>query len=210
MRQGGTSFRTSGYKIIDVTPEVIRDYLEETANDSMEDVQNVDATPSRNTPQLVLDLDNGGHDRSSDAFQALDNQTPAISSHSEALPNPMLDAPDLFLSPQYSDPAFEDGIFLPGSQYQELHATLRSRMKDTARSTVPSRIGSPLLQSDVAEAETAPHDSSDDEDSRRLAQLPPEQEFILWQNYIDEVAGMHFPTRAISSSLTLNRLDGQV
>lgn len=94
---------------------------------------------------------------------------------------------DLFLSPQYSDSTFEDGIFLPGSQYQELHAALRSRIIDTARSTVPSRVGSPEpvhaqdLQSPISI-------QADDDESRRLAHLTPEEEYVLWQNYIEEVA----------------------
>lgn len=195
MRQGATSGRTSGYKIIDVTPEVIRDYLEESVDDSMEDIPTVDATPSTNTPQLLLDLEDAGHNMPPNAFQGLDQQTPPISSHSDILPDPMLDAPHLFLSPHYSDPAFEDGIFLPGSQYQELHATLRSRLIDTAKSTVPSRIGSPDLQPYTADAETAPADSTEDEEFQRLANLSLEQEFVLWQNYIDEVAGMSSPTK---------------
>lgn len=107
--------------------------------------------------------------------------------------NPTLfQADDLeFLSPQFSDSVVEDGIFLPGSQYQELHAQLRSRIINTARSTAPSRLGTPdILQS---AQESVPHVSSDisddqDEESRRLAYQSPEQEYLLWQAYINEVA----------------------
>ena len=103
----------------------------------------------------------------------------------------LLDANDFtFLSPQVSDSTFEDGIFLPGSQYQELHAQLRNRIIDTARSTAPSRAGSPEL---VVPATDGLHSglsdsTEDDEDWQRLAQLSPEQEYVLLQNYIDEVA----------------------
>lgn len=100
---------------------------------------------------------------------------------------PLLTSPDLFLSPQYSDSQFEDGIFLPGSEFHELHAALRSKIIDTARSTAPSRMGSPdaphrlgLHRADTSE--TA------DEESRRLAHLSVQQEYVLLQNYINEVA----------------------
>lgn len=96
-----------------------------------------------------------------------------------------------FLSPQLSDSTFEDGIFLPGSQYQELHAQLRSRIIDTARSTGTSRQGTPDSDGDcVPTLQQQPyHQHQDvDEESRRLAHLSPEQEYVLWQNYIYEVA----------------------
>ena len=102
-----------------------------------------------------------------------------------------LAGPEMFLSPQMSDSTFEDGIFLPGSQYQELHAALRSRIIDTARSTAPSRAGTP----DVGENATR-HQQYDpqglpldeDDESQILARLSLEEEYILWQNYIEEVA----------------------
>jgi len=104
-----------------------------------------------------------------------------------------------FLSPNMSDSTFEDGIFLPGSQYQELHAELRSRLIDTARSTAPSRAASRMQSRRGSEEITAEalqllaagpaiEFADIDEESRRLAQLSPAQEFILWQNYIKEVA----------------------
>lgn len=193
MRRGADCIRNQGYKIIDVTPEVIRDYLEETVSDTMDDLQPVDATHSTNTTQIGLEVEVPGPDLPLDIFPALEHQNRPLSGYSDAgaiLTTPTLDVPDLFLSPQYSEPAFEDGIFLPGSQYQELHATLRSRIIDTAKSTVPSRIGSPEANADPAEAETVPMGRAEDEQFRGLAELPLEREFVLWQNYIDEVAGM--------------------
>lgn len=192
MRQSASA-RSQSYKIIDITPEVIRDYLEESVNDSQDDIRTIDVTPSTNTPQLVLDPENLGDGLPLDIFPVLQHQSPPRSSHSNpeaVLPDPALDAPDLFLSPQYSDPAFEDGIFLPGSQYQELHATLRGRMIDTAKSTVPSRMGSPEFHNYVTDAQEVIPDSNEDEELRSLAELSLEHEFVLWQNYIDEVAGM--------------------
>ncbi|KAK5118491.1 hypothetical protein LTR62_003006 [Meristemomyces frigidus] len=96
-----------------------------------------------------------------------------------------------FLSPQYSDPTLEDGIFIPGSQYQELHTRLRTRLIDTARSTVPSRTGSPRPNTpdvDLIPLSNSIQDDLDDIQWRSLAHLSPEQELLLLENYIDEVA----------------------
>lgn len=195
MRQGATSVRSQRYKIIDVTPEVIRDYLENPASDTMDDIPPTDTTPSTTT-QLGLDLDVPESDFPLNMFPTFENDTRPRSSQSQVdvvVPTSALAVPDLFLSPQYSDTAFEDGIFLPGSQYQELHATLRSRLMDTARSTVPSRMGSPELPLYPPETEAFPLDNSEDEEFGGLAQLSLEREFVLWQNYIDEVAGTPSP-----------------
>lgn len=89
-----------------------------------------------------------------------------------------------FLSPNLSDSVLEDGIFLPGSHFQELHAQLRSRIFDTARSAFPSRFGTPEIFPEPASELPL----EDDEESRRLAHLSPEQEYRLWDNYINEVA----------------------
>lgn len=114
--------------------------------------------------------------------------SPSILNADVAADPSILSGPDIFLSPQYSDPAFEDGIFLPGTQFQELHATLRSRLIDTARSTAPSRISSPEIPDSRPPLHRSDSTESDDEESRRLAQLSAQQEYALWQNYIDEVA----------------------
>jgi hypothetical protein len=194
MQQRATCVRNQSYKIIDVTPEVIRDYLEESVDDTIDGIRPIDATSSSITPQLGIDLENAGDRPPMDIAPVHIHQTPPLSSHPDAELahlDPSLDTADLFLSPQYSDPAFEDGIFLPGSQYQELHATLRSRIIDTARSTMPSRTGSPDFNHYVAESHSLAEDSIEDLESRSLAHLSPEHEFVLWQNYIDEVAGMY-------------------
>lgn len=122
----------------------------------------------------------------------------AMQEHLSHQPSPVLVSPeltngtpyisniDLFLSPQHSDGPLEDGIFLPGSQYQELHAALRSRIIDTARSTAPSRIASPEIQG--PELDSPISIQADDDESRRLAHLTAEEEYVLWQNYIEEVS----------------------
>lgn len=104
---------------------------------------------------------------------------------------PTREETNVFLSPEMSDSAFEDGIFLPGTEYHELHAALRSRLIDTARSTQVSRLGTPETddQAHIPIRDTLPDSELDgEEETWRLAHLSPEQEFILWQNYITEVA----------------------
>ncbi|KAI5366354.1 Putative zn(2)-C6 fungal-type DNA-binding domain, fungal transcription factor [Septoria linicola] len=188
------------YKIVNVTSEVIRDYFEESTN-GVDDARTAEAVPLHIplTPKPTpLALQNGRDTTQQDlAFNILPpietSQASPSPPQPTTLPNldlsgtPLAFPPELFLSPQYSDSTFEDGIFLPGSQYQELHATLRSRIIDTARSTAPSRLGSPdlntrpgLYRDDTSETV--------DEESRRLAHLSIEQEYVLWQNYINEVA----------------------
>jgi hypothetical protein len=93
-----------------------------------------------------------------------------------------------FLSPHISDTSFEDGIFLPGSQYLELHSELRSRLFDTAHSVEPSRHGSPVPVGLLDQTQLPLDSRAVEEDPRRLAQLSPEQEYTLWQVYITEVA----------------------
>jgi hypothetical protein len=91
-------------------------------------------------------------------------------------------------SPLISETSFEDGIFLPGSQYLELHAELRSKLFDTAHSVEPSRRGSPDPNGPLYQPPQAIDTGIVEEDPRRLAQLSPEQEYTLWQVYITEVA----------------------
>jgi hypothetical protein len=94
-----------------------------------------------------------------------------------------------------------DGIFLPGSAYQELHSTLRNHLISTARSNVPTRSGTPENQQpDVTfferYAARLNTDGSDlrtesDPESLRSSKPPeisPSREYVLWKTWIDEVA----------------------
>jgi hypothetical protein len=94
-----------------------------------------------------------------------------------------------------------DGIFLPGSAYQELHSTLRDHLIYTARSNAPTRYGTPELQQpDMGfferEPPKVPSDSvvcgavSDPESSRssKPPEISPQREYVLWKTWIDEVA----------------------
>ncbi|KAM3419770.1 hypothetical protein BST61_g3103 [Cercospora zeina] len=196
MLQAAHSDRVS-YKIVNVTNEVIRDYFEESTN-GMEDARAADAVPlPSSSPSKKIPLAPQNHRNTSQ--QSLDMLRP-IATHGsystvedDILPGldlegtQLVPSRELFLSPQYSDSTIEDGIFSAGSQYQELHAALRTKIIDTAKSTNPSRLGSPDTQQ---RAEICPEGSSDsaDEDWQRLVYLSVEQEFMLWQNYIDELA----------------------
>ncbi|KAK4499225.1 hypothetical protein PRZ48_009738 [Zasmidium cellare] len=196
MRQAATTGRSQGFQIINVTKEVIRDYFEETGSDEIEDLRLPETRLPDTQPQKISPVCRTTAPIISPTFEGVTTMQDQHLSHQPspvlALPeltngDPYMSKIDLFLSPNYSDSAFEDGIFLPGSQYQELHAALRSRIIDTARSTVPSRVGSPEpypppdLHSPISV-------QADDDESRRLAHLTAEEEYVLWQNYISEVA----------------------
>ena len=95
----------------------------------------------------------------------------------------------------------QDGIFLPGSAYQELHSTLRDHLIYTARSNAPTRPGTPELQQpdmrffEKGQEKTA-SDHNDDRrepnpESNRSSKPPeisPQREYVLWKTWIDEVA----------------------
>ncbi|KAF2774504.1 C6 transcription factor [Teratosphaeria nubilosa] len=188
MRQAPTYARGHIFQIVDVTPEVIRDYFEESLPITDEIEQRNSIRPVDGIP-VVTPVPHVESTSSTQAGFSPAIPTPSTAGNSSIPPRPST-SNFAFLSPtNFSDSTFEDGIFLPGSEYQELHAQLRSRIIDTARSTAPSRPGTPDLEQVNGLSGALDEASDDGEESRRLAQLTPEQEFVLWQNYIDEVAG---------------------
>ncbi|KAH8894397.1 hypothetical protein GQ53DRAFT_717123 [Thozetella sp. PMI_491] len=100
----------------------------------------------------------------------------------------------------------EDGIFLPGSAYLELHSVLRSHIFDTARSNYPSRLTTPSLISshneDPVAASTdvqrAAHTASftGQAEQNELSssatptsiELTKEEEYTLWKNWVEEIS----------------------
>ncbi|KAK7429351.1 hypothetical protein QQZ08_004163 [Neonectria magnoliae] len=92
----------------------------------------------------------------------------------------------------------EDGIFLPGSAYHELHSTLRNHLIQETRSNAPTRSTTPRFEADSL------HDTSTtmDDDSVEAIPLPDyqtsvdsqlpllseDEECALWKNYFDEIA----------------------
>ncbi|KAK4123499.1 hypothetical protein N657DRAFT_655913 [Parathielavia appendiculata] len=98
----------------------------------------------------------------------------------------------------------DDGIFLPGSAYLELHSVLRNHIFDTARSTYPSRWPTPSPPCGVDEApeehtqqtshapalttgqtEQTSHSSST---TPNYIELTKQEEFVLWKNWVDEIS----------------------
>ncbi|TID07414.1 hypothetical protein CH35J_000077 [Colletotrichum higginsianum] len=58
--------------------------------------------------------------------------------------DPLMDAPFDFMDQIFTpEGSYEDGIFLPGSAYHELHSTLRNHLIQEVRSTGPTRPASP-------------------------------------------------------------------
>ncbi|GKT45440.1 adhesion and hyphal regulator 1 [Colletotrichum spaethianum] len=118
-----------------------------------------------------------------------------------ALPiDPLMDAPFDFMDQIFTpEGSYEDGIFLPGSAYHELHSTLRNHLIQEVRSNGPTRPASPASgqnsrrrsidatsgpSSSAEVAETAGDISSDHEPPF----LPLEEECALWKNWVDEIS----------------------
>lgn len=100
-----------------------------------------------------------------------------------------------------------DGIFLPGSAYLEFHSTLRNYTLQAARSTFPSRNGTPerpptrngpvrFIEDDNASVLDPTLDAAESESvvvppvptPPTSAHLSQQQEYELWKNWVDEVA----------------------
>lgn len=110
------------------------------------------------------------------------------------LPLSQIDS-DIPISPElFAD----DGIFLPGSAYLELHSALRRNIFDTARSAYPSRCPTP----DPGDADEVPEDAATEpyagqpeqaslelsDTTPRSVELTKQEEYVLWKNWVDEIA----------------------
>jgi hypothetical protein len=175
------------YQIIDVSSEIARDYITDgpepgdRLSNSCDQSQfdqpaEADAAAEKSSIANLLPMFNLPQQQTPRSFIA--DGMPALNN------NPFMTT----TSPLISETSFEDGIFLPGSQYLELHAELRSRLFDTAHSVEPSRRGTPDPTAQLYQTPPATDTGIVEEDPRRLAQLSPEQEYTLWQVYITEVA----------------------
>jgi hypothetical protein len=142
-------------------------------------------------------------------LMALRNTTnsyvPAVTTDTTHLPNSASEVEQIQLDPLFdpviSNVAFDDGIFLPGSTYQELHTTLRNHIFNTARSIAPTRHGSPVNGVDYGSQAAQIHQQGFvtaatnliernqlNNISPRVPELTQHEEYELWKNWIDEVA----------------------
>lgn len=183
MRKGAACGPSSGYQIVDVTSEVVRDYVVDVSelypsNDSS------DGTVKGHTRQVSIE-DNAQLPLPSIStiHDIIEPTTTTIEDDA-----PLLFTSDTFTSPLLSESTSEDGIFLPGSQYHELHNILRTHIIDTARSTAVSRRVSPEPVDHAGVQQLDLNTPLEEDHSRLLVDLPLEQEHILWENWIFEVA----------------------
>lgn len=88
--------------------------------------------------------------------------------------------------------AVDDGVFLPGSAYHELHSTLRSRLIQEVMSTAPSRQDTPAADGDNESDSPDLAKSFQASDSMSPGAQSPiltkEVECKLWRNWFDEIA----------------------
>ena len=95
-------------------------------------------------------------------------------------------------NPQISDYPFDDGLFLPGSAYLDLHSTLRHHLFQESRSNAPTRCTTPCDLDDELNDGASSHIRDErqnaPEDDLPLVELTPEQETLLWVNWLEELA----------------------
>jgi hypothetical protein len=90
------------------------------------------------------------------------------------------------------DSGFEDGVFLPGSSYHELHTTLRDHLIQEVQSSEPTRCVTP--EASQHGFDTTSEDRSTREASRKPTSagetnpLSKDEELYLWRNWLAEVA----------------------
>ncbi|PQM43847.1 hypothetical protein VE01_10743 [Pseudogymnoascus verrucosus] len=106
----------------------------------------------------------------------------------------------IFNEPIFDNQLFDSsqGIFLPGSAYRELHTTLRNHIIHTARSNAATRSGTPESQPNPGpfsqetvrpQGDGLPNDNClSYSETHKPPELTPNREYILWKNYIDELA----------------------
>ncbi|KAF9874710.1 C6 transcription factor [Colletotrichum karsti] len=112
----------------------------------------------------------------------------------------LVDAPFEFMDQMFTpEGSYEDGIFLPGSAYHELHSTLRQHLIQEVRSNGPTRPASPASGEssrrrsvDASSGETssaeAPQSAGEISSDHEPPFLPLEEECALWKNWVDEIS----------------------
>lgn len=87
----------------------------------------------------------------------------------------------------------EDGIFLPGSAYHELHSTLRNHLIQETRSIAPTRSTTPHIEVVAETGDSASEEAEitlpiNDFQPSQTPLLSQQEECSLWKNYFDEIA----------------------
>ncbi|KAK1988885.1 hypothetical protein LZ30DRAFT_577376 [Colletotrichum cereale] len=134
------------------------------------------------------------------------HQHPASTAHNIPVTalsmDPLMEAPFDFMDQMFTpEGSYEDGIFLPGSAYHELHSTLRNHLIQEVRSNGPTRPSSPASgqssrrRSGSVDASTGPSPSGeaaepvgDISSDHEPPFLPPQEECALWKNWVDEIS----------------------
>ena len=84
---------------------------------------------------------------------------------------------------------FEDGVFLPGSAYHELHSTLRNHIIQEVKSNAPTRPVTPEnSHPDTVNNEADFTVGNVTDLAADMPMLNKDEEILLWRNWIDEIA----------------------
>ncbi|KAK1972333.1 hypothetical protein LY78DRAFT_391933 [Colletotrichum sublineola] len=118
--------------------------------------------------------------------------------------DPLMNAPFDFMDQIFTpEGSYEDGIFLPGSAYHELHSTLRNHLIQEVRSNGPTRPPSPAsahtprrrsgsgsidASSSLSSSGEPAEPVGDTSSSHEPPFLPLDEECALWKNWVDEIA----------------------
>lgn len=92
------------------------------------------------------------------------------------------------------DGPFEDGVFLPGSAYHELHSTLRNHLIQEVKSNVTTRPATPDESQQYGETvNEGPEEAVSDSTEHPSTGVDPpplnkDEEIVLWRNWFDEIA----------------------
>ncbi|KAF4422179.1 regulatory for the arginine catabolic pathway [Fusarium acutatum] len=148
-------------------------------------------TSQRQTENAVADLLYFSQNGQSHSSVDID---PALQVSMEAVPIDMIaDYPYIDQMQAFTPEGIsEDGIFLPGSAYHELHSTLRNHLIQETRSIAPTRSTTPHIEVEssggvsLEDAEvTIPIQEFQPSQTPLLSQ---QEECSLWKNYFDEIA----------------------
>ncbi|KAL9563665.1 hypothetical protein ACKAV7_012333 [Fusarium commune] len=148
-------------------------------------------TSQRQTENAVADLLYFSQNGQSHSSVDID---PALRVPMEAVPIDMIaDYPYIDQMQAFTPEGIsEDGIFLPGSAYHELHSTLRNHLIQETRSIAPTRSTTPHIEVESSGGVSLEENEvtipiQEFQPSQTLL-LSQQEECSLWKNYFDEIA----------------------